>query len=915
MGKNNSERNITDNINGILPTGTKLGKYQIVERLGTGGEAIVYKGYDAGLDRYVAIKQVAPQMAADERFRQRFRDIVRQLAKLDCEQIVTIYELIEQNGGLFVVMEFVEGHTIERALADQPEQGIEPKVSLQIIWRIAAGLSVLHRAGIVHRDLKPGNIIVGEGLKVKITDFGVAARIGTAVSMRLGTTKYMAPELFTGGEVDGRADIYSLGMIAYEMLLGREKFNEVFHEIVRDPHSEALRWMKWHSSPDQVAPALSEVNPEIPQALSVIVSKMLAKDPEERFSSVEELGREIKANFSPRAQRPARRARKDRVVRRATGAQATTAETTIAAEESEELTIPSQAPAEAGPATAEIPKEPMSLRKKLTIVAAVIGLFVVGLLAYTIVQQARDKAIRQKAQVEYVRARDLYDKAAKAISTVEKKKYYSQALEGFRSVIKKYNHNDIARKALVRGYLCRAYLGVLNQDWKATHEFEEKAWNELKDLERQQSSRSQLYKWTTRVKKELREFGDYRDNQRQYFSAIKLSRSAIASGELDSAERILGKAKQYALLTEQTEQIKAIQREIDEKRKVNEYWTHIHTGEALAKSGNVKGALAAWDKAISVLELSKDMLVPKVYEDLKKTAESKKNALKKQQQFSDAIAQAQKAQKAGNLLAAAAAYERAGKIGSKPDLTKRAQRLRHDYYLNLGNKDLSAGKLSEAEKAFKKAQSYIDSPAVKAALAKVNQTKTYRGLLAEGNKLFNQKKYPEALEKYQSAKRISFTSEVRDKIRDCRYAIEIAKAEEYRRKEQWDQAAAAYNRARQIKPSAAAEVIARLEMLQRDRSYAEHIVKAEQARKKGDWDEALLQARQAKRAHSTPEVDKLIARIRYDQQIALGKDALDNGDYNGAVAYFKQAKRFLNTPEINKLIEKAEKLKAASGGS
>jgi len=915
MGKNNSERNITDNINGILPTGTKLGKYQIVERLGTGGEAIVYKGYDAGLDRYVAIKQVAPQMAADERFRQRFRDIVRQLAKLDCEQIVTIYELIEQNGGLFVVMEFVEGHTIERVLADQPEQGIEPKAALQIIWRIAAGLSVLHRAGIVHRDLKPGNIIVGEGLKVKITDFGVAARIGTAVSMRLGTTKYMAPELFTGGEVDGRADIYSLGMIAYEMLLGREKFNEVFHEIVRDPHSEALRWMKWHSSPDQVAPALSEVNPEIPQALSVIVSKMLAKDPEERFSSVEELGREIKANFSPRAQQPARRARKDRVVRRATGAQATTAETAIAAEESEELTIPSQAPAEAGPATAEIPKEPMSLRKKLLIMAGVVGVLIVGLLTYKIVQQARDKAIRQKAQVEYVRARDLYDKAAKAISTVEKKKYYSQALEGFRSVIKKYNHNDIARKALVRGYLCRAYLGVLNQDWKATHEFEEKAWNELKDLERQQSSRSQLYKWTTRVKKELREFGDYRDNQRQYFSAIKLSRSAIASGELDSAERILRKAKQYALLTEQTEQIKAIQREIDEKRKVNEYWTHIHTGEALAKSGNVKGALAAWDKAISVLELSKDMLAPKVYEDLKKTAENKKNALKKQQQFSDAIAQAQKAQKAGNLLAAAAAYERAGKIGSKPDLIKRAQRLRHDHYLNLGNKNLSAGKLSEAEKAFKKAQSYIDSPAVKAALAKVNQTKTYRGLLAEGDKLFNQKKYPEALEKYQSAKRISFTSEVRDKIRDCRYAIEIAKAEEYRRKEQWDQAAAAYNRARQIKPSAAAEVIARLEMLQRDRSYAEHMVKAEQARKKGDWDEALLQARQAKRAHSTPEVDKLIARIRYDQQIALGKDALDNGDYNGAVAYFKQAKRFLNTPEINKLIEKAEKLKAASGGS
>ena len=104
MGKND----IKGDLSGILPVGAKIDKYEVVERLGTGGEAIVYKGYDAGLDRYVAIKQVAPQMAADERFRKRFHDIIRQLAKLDCEQIVTIYELIEQNGGLFVVMEFID---------------------------------------------------------------------------------------------------------------------------------------------------------------------------------------------------------------------------------------------------------------------------------------------------------------------------------------------------------------------------------------------------------------------------------------------------------------------------------------------------------------------------------------------------------------------------------------------------------------------------------------------------------------------------------------------------------------------------------------------------------------------------------------------------------------------------------------
>jgi serine/threonine protein kinase len=188
---------------GGLPVGSKLGKYEIAERLGAGGEAIVYKGRDPLLDRYVAIKQVAPQLAEDEKFLDRFRDVVRRLSRLGCEEIVTIYELIEDENG---TLEFVEGHSIETTLATQPGP-VEPKAVLQILWRIAAGLAQIHKAGIIHRDIKPANIIVGEGLRVKITDFGVAARAGVPASMRLGTTKYMAPELFAGTQVDGRADI------------------------------------------------------------------------------------------------------------------------------------------------------------------------------------------------------------------------------------------------------------------------------------------------------------------------------------------------------------------------------------------------------------------------------------------------------------------------------------------------------------------------------------------------------------------------------------------------------------------------------------------------------------------------------------------------------------------------------------
>ncbi|MCK4626802.1 MAG: serine/threonine protein kinase, partial [Phycisphaerae bacterium] len=452
MNQENTDNN-TAGISGILPAGAKLGKYEIVERLGSGGQSIVYKGHDPLLDRYVAIKQVAPQLAAEDKFTKRFRDVARQLASLGCEQVVTLYELMEEDGGLFVVMEFVEGHTIETTLEDHPEP-IDPKAVLQIIWRLATGLTAIHKAGIVHRDIKPGNIIIGEGLKVKITDFGVAAKAGAVVSMKLGTTKYMAPELFTGGEADGRSDIYSLGMIAYEMLLGRAKFNEVFHDVVRDPHSEALRWMKWHSSPDQVATPLIEINPDIPKALSVTVAKMLAKEPDERFASIEELGKEIRANFSPRAHQPRKRRGKKR--------HATGTESKVHAADDDRKIAPDVDTS--GPATAEIPKEQMSLRKKLAIIGTMVAIVIVGLIVFWGMDRQRQGKIYKQALADYRVAEKSYNEAAKAETSAEKKTNYTASAEAFGAIYnnKQYTRQVIREQAKVKEYLCRAHLAALD---------------------------------------------------------------------------------------------------------------------------------------------------------------------------------------------------------------------------------------------------------------------------------------------------------------------------------------------------------------------------------------------------------------------------------------------------------------------
>ena len=897
MNQEGSNSN-TGDLSGVLPAGAKLGKYKIVERLGSGGQSIVYKGYDSLLDRYVAIKQVVPQLAGEEKFTQRFREVARQLAGLGCEQVVTIYELMEEGGGLFVVMEFVEGSTIETTLAGHPGP-IDPTAVLQIIWRIAAGLTAIHRAGIVHRDIKPGNIIVGERLKVKITDFGVAAKAGAAVSMRLGTTKYMAPELFAGGQADGRADIYSLGMIAYEMLAGREKFNEVFHDVVRDRHSEALRWMKWHSSPEQTAPPLNEINPSVPKALSVMVAKMLAKDPDDRFTNIEELGRKIRANFSPHAQRPRKRYRKKRSV--------------AAGQENQSQPMRD---AESEPITAEIPKEPMSLRKKLAIAGTIVGVVIVGLMVYLVVDRQQQQKIREQAQTDYRLAENKYKAAAKAETPAEKKAGYAAAMEAFKTIRtrKQYSRQVVAGQAEVMEYFCLARLAALEADWTTAYAQFELADKLTKHLQR---SRGGLYKWTQRIEQDLREMKADLDNRRQYVMAINRAKEAIAGGELEQARKILKDAGQLAISSEQVAEIQAIQQDISVIRKQGEYRLYISRGEELARNGDADNAIRAWDKALAVLETAKAALTPEVYSILKQEAEKKKTALRVETNYSAAIAEAQKAEKAGNLLIAAAAYEKAATI--KPDQAKsllpKARQLRHDHHLRLGRQHLAANRMKDAERELKKAQSYQASSEVETELKKILQKEKYRSLLGQGDGLFKQKKYEAALEKYEAAGELSADAELRGKITDCRYHIELNVAEAHRVKGEWAQAEAAYNKAMRIKPAASAEVDARLERLRQDRTYAEQFAAAEKALKARDLNEALVRAEAAKDVRGTPEVEQIIKQIRYEQQKVLGNEAMNREDYNGASAYFRQAKRFLATPEIDKLIERAEKLKEADGGS
>ncbi len=280
----------------LLP-GTKLGPYEIVAPLGAGGMGEVYRARDTKLGREIAIKVLPAETSSDPERRQRFEQEARSASALNHPNILTIYDIAESDGSLYIAMELVEGKTLRELIASG--EPLATRKLLDIAVQTAEGLSKAHSAGIVHRDLKPENLMVSRDGYVKILDFGLA-KLTEAVSEEasvlptaiaaptqpgtvMGTAGYMSPEQASGQQVDFRSDQFTLGSILYEMATGRRAFQrktgaETLVAIIRE-------------EPEP----LSQAAPKAPAPVRWIVERCLAKDPEERYASTKDLARDLKS--------------------------------------------------------------------------------------------------------------------------------------------------------------------------------------------------------------------------------------------------------------------------------------------------------------------------------------------------------------------------------------------------------------------------------------------------------------------------------------------------------------------------------------------------------------------------------------------------------------------------------------------
>jgi tRNA A-37 threonylcarbamoyl transferase component Bud32 len=262
--------------------GVTLGPYRIIEQVGMGGMATVYKAYQPSMDRYVALKVLPQHYAKDPKFVERFLREARTIARLEHPNILPVYDFGEENGVTYLAMRYLEGGTLKDVLA---LGRLSLADAAEILTQISSALDYAHRKGVAHRDVKPTNIMVdGEGWAY-LTDFGIAKVLeGTSdlTAGAIGTPAYMAPEQSLGKGVDARADIYSLGIILYEIVTGRVPYE------ADTPMAVALAHIH------RPLPLPRDIEPTVPEPIERVILKALAKDPNDRFASANEFAGALK---------------------------------------------------------------------------------------------------------------------------------------------------------------------------------------------------------------------------------------------------------------------------------------------------------------------------------------------------------------------------------------------------------------------------------------------------------------------------------------------------------------------------------------------------------------------------------------------------------------------------------------------
>ncbi len=262
------------------------GRYELIERIGSGGMSIVYKARDRALGRIVAIKMLHDSLTSDEGFLKRFQQEAHAAANLTHPNIVTVHDIGQDGYKHYIVMEFVDGKTLKQIVQEENKDGRFMPISraLDLIIQVCHGIGYAHRANLVHCDVKPQNMLVTSDDRVKVADFGIARAVSNATQQKMvsqvwGTPQYFSPEQASGETATPASDVYAIGIVLFEMLTGRLPFIAESHTAMALKHLQTP------------PPPVTQFNPMVPLQLERIIDKILAKEPSGRYRTAGQLGR------------------------------------------------------------------------------------------------------------------------------------------------------------------------------------------------------------------------------------------------------------------------------------------------------------------------------------------------------------------------------------------------------------------------------------------------------------------------------------------------------------------------------------------------------------------------------------------------------------------------------------------------
>lgn len=845
----------TESLNPPLQPDDVVGPYAIVEQIGSGGTSVVYKGNDTLINKDVAIKQITladPDGTLRDRVEQEAA-LQKKVAADAPDQVVPLIETIDDPRGLMLVSEYVDGPSLEWILS-QVTDPMPTKQALGILAGTAASLRAIHDHGIIHRDLKPSNILLPRKGGLKVADFGLAAVFAEQDTLSLGSVRYMAPELFGDGPVDARADLYSLGVIGYEMLAGRTKFDEAFRMVTRDQRNQSMRWMKWHTNPRSKAPPLTQLVPDIEASLSDLIARLMEKDPAARVADAQQLIDAIRRHFA--AAIPA----KPKKVSQPKQDTEAAAAPVIPPPKPEPLVEPSR--------TAPLPNGRGIWPWLVGVaVAAAIVLGIAGGIWYFLDAQARAERQQQAISLLYEIAIEAYDQER-----------YADAEVGFEDVTNAETVDPELRiRALAGLHLSRGRLALGEERYNAAvEEFETAAGYDANRID----------------------------------ATDDLIRSARQTAAFENIVNVIESDIEQGFYSEGLEKVREwrelVQNE-DESRTLRELAARL--GE-MQLSERVAQTLERVDRLTRIGQ--RGQAIAELRDVLERSPagggklRERLNQLENSTSFDAAMARGAAAETTGKLDDALRAYREAAALRTDDNLKRKLADLESTLLLREGLSLLDQGRPLEAEQALTRSLGLKDTPQARAALGRIESASQQENFIRAGDQAYEAGDYEIAVTQYGNALKVGALPAVEEKLKRAQVLAMLKRALDAMEAGDVREAENQILAATRIMPDDP-QVAAVREQFDIRREYLRFRDAGNAAREKSKFGDAKYNYERARRIIETAEIQRLLSETEYDHLVAQARSYLAVGEYVPARALLRTAAEIRVTQEVSDMLDEIQR--------